>query len=108
MRTYLYGYGFVDTNIDKSERPGYLTHQDVSWMSLVFLGIAVAQAREATVGADIVFEAIKKTSACLPHPAWDEMLRDRFDQMLSREPIPTPSPDEIARFRLVTMAKAIS
>jgi hypothetical protein len=25
------------------------------------------------------------------------MLRDRFDQMLSREPLPTPSADEMAR-----------
>ena len=48
--------------------------------------------------ADIVFEAIKEgIFYILSHPAWDKMLNDRFEQMLSREPLPTPSQDTIAR-----------
>ena len=95
--------GFVDTNIDKSERnrPGYLTHQDVSLDESGISPVSqlLRRGKQPSEIADIVFEAIKKdVFYILPHPAWDEMLRDRFDQMLSREPIPTPSPDEMARF----------
>jgi len=94
--------GFVDTNIDKSERnrPGYLTHPEVSPDESVISPVSqlLRRGKQPSEIADIVFEAIKKgIFYILPHPAWDEMLRDRFDQMLSREPLPTPSADEMAR-----------
>ena len=68
-------------------------------MSLVFLRSSqlLRRWKQPSEIADIVVEAIKEgIFYILPHPAWDEMLRDRFDQMLSREPIPTPSPDQMA------------
>ena len=94
--------GFVDTNIDKSERnrPGYLTHQDVSLDESGISPVSqlLRRGKQPSEIADIVFEAIKKgIFYILPHPAWDEMLHDRLEQMLSREPLPTPSQDTIAR-----------
>ena len=94
--------GFVDTNIDKSERnrPRYLTHQDVSLDESGISPVSqlLRRGKQPSEIADIVFEAIKEDIFyILPHPAWDEILHDRFEQMLSHEPLPTPSQDTIAR-----------
>ena len=94
--------GFVDTNIDKSERnrPGYLTDPEVSLDESGISPVSklLRRGKQPSEIADIVFEAIKEgIFYILPHPAWDEMLHDRFEQMLSREPQPTPSQDTIAR-----------
>ena len=94
--------GFVDTNIDKSERnrPDYLADPEVSLEESGNSPISqlLRRGKQPSEIADIVFEAIKKgLFYILPHPAWDEMLHDRFEQMLSREPLPTPSQDTTAR-----------
>ena len=94
--------GFVDTNIDRSERnrPGYLADPEVSLEESGNSPISqlLRRGKQPSEIADIVFEAIKEgIFYILPHPAWDEMLHDRFEQMLSREPLPTPSPDKMAR-----------
>ena len=78
--------GFVDTNIDRSERnrPSYLADPEVSLDKPVILRYQAAEARkQPSEIADIVFEAIKEgIFYILPHPAWDDMLHDRFEQML--------------------------
>jgi NAD(P)-dependent dehydrogenase (short-subunit alcohol dehydrogenase family) len=94
--------GFVDTNIDKSERnrPDYLADPEVSREESGNSPISqlLRRGKQPSEIADIVFEAIKEgVFYILPHPAWDEMLHDRFEQMLSREPLPTLSPDKMAR-----------
>ena len=94
--------GFVDTNIDKSERnrPSYLADPEVSLDKSGNSPVSqlLRRGKQPSEIADIVFEAIKKgIFYILPHPAWDDMLHDRFEQMLSREPLPTPSPDKMAR-----------
>ena len=94
--------GFVDTNIDKSERnrPGYLTDWEVSLDESGISPVSklLRRGKQPSEIADIVFEAIKEgIFYILPHPAWDKMLNDRFEQMLSPEPLPTPSQDTIAR-----------
>ena len=94
--------GFVDTKIDKSERnrPGYLADPEVSLEESGNSPISqlLRRGKQPSEIADIVFEAIKEgIFYILPHPAWDKMLNDRFEQMLSREPLPTPSQDTTAR-----------
>ena len=94
--------GFVDTNIDRSERnrPSYLADPEVSLDKSGNSPVSqlLRRGKQPSEIADIVFEAIKEgVFYILPHPAWDEMLHDRFEQMLSREPLPTPSPDKMAR-----------
>ena len=94
--------GFVDTNIDRSERnrPSYLADPEVSLDKSGNSPVSqlLRRGKQPSEIADIVFEAIKEgIFYILPHPAWDEMLHDRFEQMLSREPLPTPSPDAMAR-----------
>ena len=94
--------GFVDTNIDRSERnrPSYLADPEVSLDKSGNSPVSqlLRRGKQPSEIADIVFEAIKEgIFYILPHPAWDDMLHDRFEQMLSREPLPTPSPDKMAR-----------
>ena len=94
--------GFVDTNIDRSERnrPSYLADPEVSLDKTGNSPVSqlLRRGKQPSEIADIVFEAIKEgIFYILPHPAWDDMLHDRFEQMLSREPLPTPSPDKMAR-----------
>jgi len=94
--------GFVDTNIDRSERnrPSYLADPEVSLDKTGNSPVLqlLRRGKQPSEIADIVFEAIKEgIFYILPHPAWDEILHDRFEQMLSREPLPTPSQDKIAR-----------
>ena len=94
--------GFVDTNIDRSERnrPSYLADPEVSLDKSGNSPVSqlLRRGKQPSEIADIVFEAIKEgIFYILPHPAWDKMLNDRFEQMLSREPLPTPSQDTIAR-----------
>jgi len=94
--------GFVDTNIDRSERnrPSYLADPEVSLDKSGNSPVSqlLRRGKQPSEIADIVFEAIKEgIFYILPHPAWEDMLHDRFEQMLSREPLPTPSPDKMAR-----------
>ena len=43
--------------------------------------------------AEIVVNAIRDgVFYILPHPAWDDHLRDTFDQILSRERLPAATP----------------
>jgi len=98
--------GFVDTNIDKSERnrPSHLGEpqeatNDINDMGAEIMSSMLRQGKKPEEIAGIVFEAIKENIFyILSHPAWDETLRSHFDNILSRQEIQRNSEEEIAKF----------
>ena len=95
--------GFVDTNIDKSERnrPSHLgeAQEVTNDMGAEIMSSMLRQGKKPEEIAGIVFEAIKENIFyILSHPAWDETLRSHFDNILSRKEIQRNSEEEIAKF----------
>ena len=95
--------GFVDTNIDKSERnrPSHLgePQEATNDMGAEIMSSMLRQGKKPEEIAGIVFEAIKENIFyILSHPAWDETLRSHFDNILSRQEIQRNSEEEIAKF----------
>ena len=95
--------GFVDTNIDKSERnrPSHLgeAQEVTNDMGAEIMSSMLRQGKKPEEIAGIVFEAIKENIFyILSHPAWDETLRSHFDNILSRNEIQRNSEEEIAKF----------
>ena len=95
--------GFVDTNIDKSERnrPDHLgqVNEDKTDMGAEIMSAMLRQGKKPEEIADIVFEAIKdNVFYILSHPAWDDSLRSHFDNILSRKEIKRNTDEEIAKF----------
>ena len=102
--------GFVDTNIDQSERnrPGYLMESQESEsesdsqeedLSSAMMSAMLRQGKKPEEIAEIVFEAINENIFyILSHPAWDETLRNHFDNILSRKEIKRNSEEEISKF----------
>ena len=95
--------GFVDTNIDKSERnrPSHLgeAQEVTNDLESEFLSSMLRQGKKPEEIARIVFDAIKENIFyILSHPAWDETLRSHFDNILSRKEIQRNSEEEITNF----------
>ena len=95
--------GFVDTNIDKSERnrPNHLgeTPEVVPEMGAEIMSAMLRQGKKPEEIADIVLDGIKENIFyILSHPAWDDTLRSHFDNILSRKEIERNSEEEIAKF----------
>ena len=95
--------GFVDTNIDKSERnrPSYLgeAQEVTNEMGAEIMSAMLRQGKKPEEIAEIVFNAIKENIFyILSHPAWDDSLRSHFDNILSRKEISRNSEEEIAKF----------
>ena len=95
--------GFVDTNIDKSERnrPSHLgeAQEVTNDMGAEIMSSMLRQGKKPEEISGIVFEAIKENIFyILSHPAWDETLRSHFDNILSRKEIQRNSEEEIAKF----------
>ena len=95
--------GFVDTNIDKSERnrPSHLgeAQEVTNDMGAEIMSSMLRQGKKPEEIAGIVFEAIKENIFyILSHPAWDETLRSHFENILSRKEIQRNSEEEIAKF----------
>lgn len=95
--------GFVDTNIDKSERnrPSHLgeVQEVTNDIGVEIMSSMLRQGKKPEEIAGIVFEAIKENIFyILSHPAWDETLRSHFDNILSRKEIQRNSEEEIAKF----------
>ena len=95
--------GFVDTNIDKSERnrPNHLgeTPEVVTEMGAEIMSAMLRQGKKPEEIADIVLDGIKENIFyILSHPAWDDTLRSHFDNILSRKEIERNSEEEIAKF----------
>ena len=95
--------GFVDTNIDKSERnrPSHLgeAQEVTNDMGAEIMSSMLRQGKKPEVIAEIVFEAIKENIFyILSHPAWDDTLRSHYENILSRKEIQRNSEEEIAKF----------
>tara|TARA_B100001113_G_C21061801_1_gene601549 strand:+ start:356 stop:1243 length:888 start_codon:yes stop_codon:yes gene_type:complete len=96
--------GFVDTNIDKSERnrPNSFgeARETLPDVGAEFLSAMLRQGKKPDEIADIVLQAIKdNVFYILSHPAWDDMLRSHFDNILSRKEIEGRKEEqELARF----------
>ena len=95
--------GFVDTNIDKSERnrPSHLgeAQEVTNEMGAEIMSAMLRQGKKPEEIAEIVFNAIKENIFyVLSHPAWDDSLRSHFDNILSRKEISRNSEEEIAKF----------
>ena len=95
--------GFVDTNIDKSERnrPSHLgeAQEVTNEMGAEIMSAMLRQGKKPEEIAEIVFNAIKENIFyILSHPAWDDSLRSHFENILSRKEIIRNSEEEIAKF----------
>ena len=95
--------GFVDTNIDKSERnrPSHLgdARETTNEIGAEIMSAMLRQGKKPDEIAEIVLEAIKKNIFyILSHPAWDDSLRSHFDNILSRKEIVPNSEEEMAKF----------
>ena len=96
--------GFVNTNITDSERnrPQHLRVKDqpeTDPQALEMFSLLLKQGKEPSEIAEIVFKAIKeKVFYILPHPAWDDNLRNHFEEILSRKELTPPSVNDMADF----------
>ena len=95
--------GFVDTNIDKSERnrPSHLgeAQEVTNEMGAEIMSAMLRQGKKPEEIAEIVFNSIKENIFyILSHPAWDDSLRSHFENILSRKEIIRNSEEEIAKF----------
>jgi NAD(P)-dependent dehydrogenase (short-subunit alcohol dehydrogenase family) len=95
--------GFVDTNIDKSERnrPSHLgdARETTNEIGAEIMSAMLRQGKKPDEIAEIVLEGIKKNIFyILSHPAWDDSLRSHFDNILSRKEILPNSEEEMAKF----------
>lgn len=81
--------GMVNTNIFDAERnrPETLRHEGGSMPEAMRVAgrAALAAGKSPAEVADIVFKGIEDNSLyILPHPAWDSILKQRFDAILAR------------------------
>ena len=95
--------GFVDTNIDNSERnrPNHLgkSEEVVPPVGAEIMSAMLRQGKKPEEIANIVYEAIKENIFyILSHPAWDDSLKSHFDNILSRKEINKTSEEEMAKF----------
>ena len=95
--------GFVDTNIDKSERnrPSHMgeAKELTNEVGVEIMSAMLRQGKKPEEIAEIVINAIKENIFyILSHPAWDDSLRSHFEHILSRKEISRNSEEEIAKF----------
>ena len=95
--------GFVDTNIDKSERnrPSHMgeAKELTNEAGAEIMSAMLRQGKKPEEIAEIVINAIKENIFyILSHPAWDDSLRSHFENILSRKEISRNSEEEIAKF----------
>ena len=83
--------GFVNTNIFDAERnrPQELAHGGRSFADTDLVKGLLARGKAPAEVADAVFRAIEEERFyVLPHTGWDDVLRQRFDAILSRGRLP--------------------
>ena len=95
--------GFVDTNIDKSERnrPNHMNKSEevIPQVGAEIMSTMLRQGKKPNEVADIVHEAIKENIFyILSHPAWDDSLKSHFENILSRKELNKPSEEEVVKF----------
>ena len=99
--------GFVNTNIFDAERnrpDGLATGPEVSdemqAQMEAFQKNTLAAGKQPSEIADIVFDSIRQDRFyILPHPAWDDLLIDRMQQVINRGPVATFDPAALQRKR---------
>ena len=88
--------GFVNTNIGNAERnrPANLQKTDlpdVDDEAFAPFAALLKNGKDPSEVADIVINAIKdNVFYILPHPAWDDTIREHFDEILSRKELRPP------------------
>lgn len=98
--------GFVKTQIGEAERNRPETHageedtaQAEEFMAAVMNDL-LSRGKEPSEIADIVFDAVAGNNFyILPHPAWDEFVQARVEQILARGPVATTNLEEMQRRR---------
>lgn len=96
--------GFVNTNIMNSERnrPQHLVSNnqiDTNDQQLEIFNFLLKNGKEPNEIADIVFKGIKDNIFyILTHPAWDESLRNHFEDILSRKELKPPKVNDLDSF----------
>ena len=95
--------GFVDTNIDKSERnrPNHMNKSEevIPQVGAEIMSTMLRQGKKPNEVVDIVHEAIKENIFyILSHPAWDDSLKSHFENILSRKELNKPSEEEMVKF----------
>ena len=96
--------GFVNTNIMNSERnrPEHLVSSnqiDTNEQQMEVFNFLLKNGKEPSEIADIVFEGIKDNIFyILTHPAWDESLRNHFEEILSRKELKPTQVNDLANF----------
>lgn len=95
--------GFVDTNIDKSERnrPNHMNKSEevIPQVGAEIMSTMLRQGKKPNEVADIVHEAIKENIFyILSHPAWDDSLKSHFENILSRKELNKPLEEEMVKF----------
>ena len=88
--------GFVNTNIGNAERNRPVNLQksdlpDVDDDAFAPFAALLKNGKDPSEVADIVINAIKDNLFyILPHPAWDDTIREHFDEILSRKELLPP------------------
>jgi NAD(P)-dependent dehydrogenase (short-subunit alcohol dehydrogenase family) len=98
--------GFVNTNIHRAERnrPAGMTAErnnpDLEQQGTAFMSELLSRGKQPSEIADIVFQSIRESRFyILPHPAWDEFVRSRVEQILARGPVASTDMMEMQRRR---------
>ena len=65
-----------------------------------FMGELLSRGKQPAEIADIVFQSVRDNRFyILPHPAWDEFVRSRVEQILARGPVASVDMMEMQRRR---------
>lgn len=98
--------GFVNTNISDAERnrpEGLEASEDISQTRQLMAAVMddlLSKGKDPAEIADIVFDAMAANNFyILPHPAWDEFVRDRVEQVIARGPLALTNMEEMQRRR---------
>ncbi len=98
--------GFVKTRIGEAERNRPAEQADAelsaetSEMMAAVMNDMLSRGKAPAEIADIVFDAVAENNFyILPHPAWDEFVRARTEQILARGPLATTDMEEMQRRR---------
>lgn len=96
--------GFVATNIADAERnrPSDMGSPAATGEAAGVVRDLLANGKAPAEVADIVFEAIQQDRFyVLPHPGWDDTVRNRVEAILSREGLPSLDMEVLIKRRIV-------
>lgn len=98
--------GFVSTNIHQAERnrpagaSADSANPELEQQGTAFMGELLSRGKQPAEVADIVFQSVRDNRFyILPHPAWDEFVRSRVEQILARGPVASVDMMEMQRRR---------